>query len=302
MAINIEDFGAFEQDGISIERDTLAREGILKMATQVLSEKRFGTELDDHMSDEMHCLRKTVLSRIKTFQTITDGNKRSDRTDYHEIRIAESPTWGVKYHPQDLVSQHDPQEVIWFGFGHSMQDFFYGDKAEVAIWDGIEKLWYSPDGVNLLADGDTHEFKTTRKWHMTAPARKENKTVEQVIIENNPSWFQYMLAVMHFTGKGEYYLTVGWISGADLETFKVTASEDAVYDNWERLKYYRNLKRDSINSFVEEVHKTGFELKELGDDGVFIPDTSTRLGDFECRNCPFLMQEPCRSEILPLLK
>ena len=304
MVIDISEFNSYTQDGITIERDTRVREQLLQFAGERLAEKRRGTELDDHLSDEMHCLRKTVLTRLSSIKKINADliERPIEKDGFGESQdLSYSVNWDVSYRPEVLIQSVNPQEVIWFGFGHSFQDFIYGDKAEQPVFSDEYGFWYSPDGVDLIGNGDVHEFKTTRKWPSTKAAREAGNSIEKILVDSNPSWFKYMLAVMHLTGERTYYLTVGWISGADLETFKVTATDGAVEDEWIRLEYWRGIKRESIKSFtldpevvdgIIQLNNSSL-IKEQGK----LPDFSTRLGAWECKNCSFNVMEPCVSDI-----
>lgn len=97
-------------------------------------------------------------------------------------------------------------------------------------------------------------------------------TVEGVLLEQNPDWFKYMLGVMKLEGWREYWLSVFFLPNF-WHTFRVTASDRAVADNWSELSARRELRRSGKAAPVHRVKSS------------------------ECETCPYLAEEPCASEV-----
>lgn len=253
MANLDEHFRPHVEGGIVVERDPQTREKILDLAAQRLGLKRKGTEQDDHLSDDIHCQRKVVLKR---------------RTTDALIRMGGTPD-------SDLTGQ----EVIWYGFGHGFQDVILGPGAERPVWSDEHQLWYSPDGLAVLGGNDLHEVKTTRRSALKKADREAGLSIEDVIYRDNEEWWNYILGVMHLLGTEVYTLTIAWIIPADMESFKITATPEAIAANWTYITDRRDLRRDHLDNDT-------------------LPSVTTRRGQYECRNCEFVIAEPCFTDVI----
>ena len=291
MALEASDFREFTSDGITIERDPRSRAELVRLANSRLSGQRLGSELDDHLSDDIYCQRKSVLKKLKQFRIVTD-NPATPKYDPNNPPLT-SRYWGIKYDSKVLESSFNSNTTVMFGFGYALQDFILGEYAEVTNWDTEDKLWFSPDGRGLFGREDLHEFKTTRTSPRKKADREFNRSVEEVIFNNNPAWFTYILAVMYLMKRTEYFLSVAWIIPAELETFKITVSDEAVEANWNYLTERRVSRREKLSTWIEEITSTGFVLRDSAE----LPDVSTRIGAWECTNCEFFAREPCISEV-----
>tara|TARA_R100000315_G_scaffold11138_1_gene3511 strand:- start:8230 stop:9132 length:903 start_codon:yes stop_codon:yes gene_type:complete len=291
MPLEASDFSPFTSNGITISRDPRSRTELLRLANSRLSGQRYGSELDDHLSDDIYCQRRSVLKKLRQFRTVTD-NPPTDRYHPNNPPLT-SRYWGIKYDPKTLESSFDSNMTIMFGFGYALQDFVFGEHSEVPVWDNKEQLWYSPDGLGLLDRADLHEFKTTRTSPRKKADRELGKSVEEVIFDNNPAWFKYMLAAMYMCRTNEYYLSVAWVIPGEFETFKISVTDQAIQSNWKYLSDRRKLRRDKLSTWIEEITPTGFRIKEKAE----LPEVSTRSGEWECRNCEFFAREPCISEV-----
>jgi hypothetical protein len=286
LAIDETKFRAFNQGGITIERDSRAKSRILELASRNLESKRRGTELDDHISSDTICQRKAVLERVDALAKVESDDSPA------EARTAYSHYHDLHYNPDVLSKYLDGQRVVWFGLGHGFQDTILGPEAEKPIWVSDEMVYASPDGLNVFGDGELHEVKTTRrgptpkkqkylKSHPVYPGEymeSQSWSIEEKLFRVNPSWFSYILKVMYITGIREYYLTMAWIAGADMETFKITATDNEVEDEWELGKLLRSERRRHVKEGT-------------------LPSVSTRAFPAECENCPYLTTEPCASEV-----
>lgn len=298
MAIEADDFRTFTGSGITIERDTRTKTRLLKLASKRLAEKRRGTELDDHLSGDIICPRRSVLDRISALNKTKDSFvpvKSQEFVDNRNPELEHSRTYDVLYDPTPLIQDLDAQKVIFFGFGHAFQDFIFGDDAEIAMWDDEKSLWYSPDGVELFDENDFYEFKTTRQSPIRADFRKAGFSIEDTLAFKNDSWFKYILAVMHRTNTREYSLTVGWIVSAEFETFKITATDEAIERNEVDLAGQRKIRRDSLANLISFNEYGKLVLKETTASN--LPPLNLRNGMYECDYCHWAAREPCASEI-----
>lgn len=288
MAIDESKFGAFSEGGISIERDQRTKARILEHASRELALKRRGTELDDHLSSDTICQRKAVLERLALLKLVSNDDSPA------ENKVAHSYFHNLDYNPDILPPLLTGQQVVWFGFGYGFQDVILGINAEKAIWLKDELVYVSPDGFDVLGTGDTHEVKTTRRGSTPIKRKYPKKhpdpnlagtfeepqhwTIEEKLYRKNPSWFQYIKCVMYVTERREYYLTLAWILGADMETFKLTCTDAEVETAWKIGVATRALRR---KHFIEGT----------------LPGIDTRAFESECENCKFLNSEPCFSEV-----
>ena len=291
MPLEASDFSPFTAGGITIERDPRSRTELLKLANSRISGQRYGSELDDHLSDDIYCQRRSVLKRLRQFRTVTE-NPATLKYDPNNPPLT-SRYWGIRYDPKVLESNFNSTTTIMFGFGYALQDFVFGEYSEVPVWDNKEKLWYSPDGRGLFDREDLHEFKTTRASPRKKADRELGKSVEEVIFNNNPAWFKYMLAAMYMASTDEYYLSVAWIIPGEFEAFKVSVTDEAIQSNWEYLSERRTARREKLSTWIEIKTPTGFVLRDSGE----LPSVSTRSGEWECRNCEFFAREPCISDV-----
>tara|TARA_R110000765_G_scaffold202835_1_gene308078 strand:- start:967 stop:1752 length:786 start_codon:yes stop_codon:yes gene_type:complete len=220
MANLDEHFGPYEAEGFSIKRDRRTKEAILEIAGQWLGRKREGTELDDHLSDDIPCQRKVVLKK---------------RGDEALRRLGGTPS-----------SKLTAQEVIFFGFGHGFQDTILGPSAEEAMWSDEHQLWYSPDGKFLIGDNEYHEVKTTRRSALKKADREAGLTIEDVLYRDNAAWWKYIEGVMHLTGTTTYYLHVAWIIPAEMESFRIDITPERVERSWKEMTKRREERRSHL--------------------------------------------------------
>ena len=171
---------------------------------------------------------------------------------------------------------------------------FGGDK-EIAMWDDVSKLWYSPDGVDVFGEGDFQEFKTTRQSPIRKDFREAGLSIEGVLAFKNEDWFRYILAVMKRTETNEYWLTVAWIVGADMESFHVTATDEMIEENEQYLAGQRKVRRESLDGLISfddaGVLQVGIPT------ALNLPPLNLRKGMWECDFCHHAAKEPCASEI-----
>ena len=219
MGLDDDQFKDFTQDGITIARDRRANSRILDIASRRLAEQRAGTEYDLHLSDILSCVRKGQLQ--------VERNK------------------GLKaMGSEPEVEKLDGTRVVYFSLGYSFQNFLIGSEAEkpqlhTEVVDGEEvRFWVSPDGADLWPGAPLNEIKTTTRSPRKVADRKEGRFVEEVLHTSNPYWFEYMMAAMHVMNVQEYNLSVAWLVGGPtnvgLETFKVSATEEKIEQNWEK--------------------------------------------------------------------
>jgi hypothetical protein len=220
MAIADIDFRPITVNGVSISRDPRSRSRLVALIATRLALRRAGTELDDHLSSDIGCQRKSALSKLQLISL-----KEQDRPLEAPLSI---------------------KETVQFAFGHGMQDMVLGDNSEEHIWNDRYKLWYSPDGVGILDKTDLHENKTTRMWPITKADRLEGLSIEGVIAKKFPQWLEYMLGVMHLQGEASYTLSISYIGQGELECFKIEATEEAIARNWRRLSLRRDGRRDDM--------------------------------------------------------
>jgi hypothetical protein len=294
-------FGTFAESGLTIERDQRSKARLLKLASSVLAKKRLGTELDDHLSDDTKCQRKAVLDRFSALKKVERVSgfewtllpKSINPIVNVEEDVAYSRTQEFTYKPSSLIKLVNGQLVIYFGLGHSLQDFLLGD-IEVQKWNPEFELWYSPDGAEIFGDGDMHEVKSTRRGAAPTKGKKkkadptydmyegynenQNWTIEEKLYRVNNGWFEYMLAVMKMEGLNEYILHLMWIIPGEMESFRITATDELIERNWDTMLNRRLNRRNYMA-----------EGK--------LPGVASRMYAGECTNCEYLGREPCASEV-----
>ncbi len=240
--------------GLTIARDPRTRSRLLKVAAERLALKRADTELADHLSDDVGCQRRGVLKRRAMLARVAAGKPATE--------------------------EPDAQSVIWFAFGHSLQDTMLGPSSEKPIWSEEHGLWYSPDGMELLKDGDLYEIKSTRMSPLKKADREAGLSVEDVLASNpaTQNWWKYIMGVMYLEGSNEYYLGVAWIIPAEFEVFHVQVTREKRNENWADLTERRMLRRGCLDSGT-------------------LPGCETRTFQRQCDFCPYLGQEPCATDV-----
>ena len=229
MAISDTDFRPFAFDGVTISRDPRSRSRLAALMASRLAGKREGTELDDHLSSDIGCQRKTALSKLQLI-SLKDQNL-------------------------PLEAPLSIKDTIQFAFGHGMQDMVLGQDSEEHIWNEEYELWYSPDGSSILEENDLHENKTTRMWPITKADRLAGLSIEGAIAKKFPQWFEYMLGVMFLQKQNAYVLSISYIGQGELECFKIKATDEAIQSNWEKL----SKRCDHRRAAMEEDRLPGME-------------------------------------------
>jgi len=267
MGLSPEQFRDFSSGGITVARDRRANSRILDIASGILADQRAGTEYDLHLSDILSCVRKGQLT-VERNQSLKGLGSPPER------------------------EKLDGTRVVYFSLGYNFQNFILGVGSEkpklheeyISDLDETVRFWVSPDGLDLWPGAPPNEVKTTTRSPRKVADRREGRYVEEVLYQNNPYWFEYMLSVMKVMGGQEYNLSVAWLVGGPdnvgMETFKVSATQEKIADNWE-------------NRIMPGIRLYAAAQK------------AERLAPFNhpfqimryCGNCRFRGSEPCLTEV-----
>lgn len=256
-------FRAAERDGIRIELDEAKHAEFEAYVSGKMQSKRNWTTPDnsdiaDHLSHDFQCMRRWIWDKDSLRETMV------------------GPTYCVPPLPSD--------KVFTFARGYAWQEFMLGD-VEESRWSHEHRLWYSPDGGTQPV-----EVKTTLSVPLVKKEVEANLSVEDVLLTGGIrgetyfsravlEWQQYMMAVMYLEGWDHYWLSVAYMTKGEWYTFKFTASDHAIRTNWQLLVNRRETRR-----FHEQ-------------QGTVPPIAISRQHPSECDGCPYMNQEPCRTDV-----
>ena len=169
----------------------------------------------DHISVDMGCLRRAVLSHKEGQASIA--------------RNGEMP-----------LGRLDDRDIVFFGNGYAWQWNILGLDEE-NTWNAEHQIWHS-------ADANIHntyvEAKQTRRSALKKADLEAGLSVEDVLVRDNEAWWNHMLVNMHLYGHRVHYLTINWINPGDAETFRFDATDDLVQKKWDWLKKRRDKRRE----------------------------------------------------------
>ena len=248
---------ASDHDGFKISHDLRGHQQVLERARKWLLTRRelfiSGTnQIADHLSDDYTCPRKVILRNRDVQAAVSEGL---------------SP-------PDDLE-----EKLVWmFGLGHAVQDLVVGADSEETIWSEAEQVMYSPDGYHVEGLPSLVEVKSTMRSPLTKAQNEAGMSIEDRLYEDNPRWWEYILAVMYLEGVTEYHLEVFRIASRTAEGYKIEATPERIEQNWKLLSARRKLRREHVRQGT-------------------LPPVSERMGAWECDGCVFASREPCMSEI-----
>jgi len=222
MGIDDADFRPAVVDGITLRRDSRVHNEVMRRAAAALSAQRelFDKtgKIADHLSDDIMCLRKSVLKRRRLEKIIAESG------DPHE----------------PLTADH----IVMFGVGYGFQHALLGD-VEEARWSEKYQLMYSPDGPNLEGIGFV-EVKTSRRSPLKKDDRAAGMSVEDVLMRDRSEWWAYILGVMKLEGLTEYHLEHLWVVSGEAEGFTVEATKERIERNWGALSERRERRRAAL--------------------------------------------------------
>ena len=210
--ISPELFRPSELNGVRIERDRTTHQDVLKRARHWLAGQRSwykpeGRIIADHLSDFLNCPRKHLIQKAARQKAVDAGQ-----------------------HPWEF-DDFDETGLVMFATGYAFQHGVLG-ATETSVWNTEHSFWYSPDSA---VGGRLFEAKTLRASPLKKADTEAGLSVEDVLMRDRQAWVRYMLAVMYLEKKTAYSLLPFWIIPGECETFKVTAGEKAITDNWTRV-------------------------------------------------------------------